>query len=67
MQNERDVATPMSGLLKLLDAFGGRAVMVAVNSTGHDAYLTNGNACGGRTVSHFLATGERPAEAIHCE
>ncbi|MBR8641577.1 alpha/beta fold hydrolase [Streptomyces tuirus] len=66
VQNERDVATPLSGALKLRRALGDRAVMVTVNSTGHDAYLANGNACGDRTVSRFLATGERPDRDTYC-
>lgn len=66
VQNERDVATPVSGALKLREALGRRAVMVTVNSTGHDAYLDNGNACGDATVSRFLATGERPATDLYC-
>src|SRR5262249_23629673 len=44
VQDERDVATPLSGALKLREAFGRRAVMVTVNATGHDSYLANGNA-----------------------
>ncbi|MCW7941297.1 hypothetical protein AAW14_04325 [Streptomyces hygroscopicus] len=67
VQNERDPATPLSGALRLRDAFGARAVMVTVNSTGHDAYLANGNTCGDRTVSRFLATGERPGRDTYCE
>ncbi|CAM5604322.1 alpha/beta hydrolase [Streptomyces aurantiogriseus] len=67
VQNERDVATPLSGALKLRAALGRRAVMVTVDSTGHDAYLANGNACGDRTVSHFLTTGERPARDLYCD
>ncbi|GCB49547.1 hypothetical protein SNL152K_6886 [Streptomyces sp. NL15-2K] len=67
VQNERDPATPLSGALKLREALGDRAVMVTVNSTGHDSYLANGNACGDRTVSRFLATGERPDEDVYCE
>ncbi|MGW4275070.1 alpha/beta hydrolase [Streptomyces seoulensis] len=66
VQNERDVATPLSGARKLRKAFGGRAVMVTVNSTGHDAYLANGNACGDRVVSDFLAGGARPARDLYC-
>jgi pimeloyl-ACP methyl ester carboxylesterase len=66
VQNERDVATPLSGAQKLRAAFGARAVMVTVDSTGHGAYLANGNACGDRVVSHFLATGERPHEDTRC-
>ncbi|KDN74026.1 hypothetical protein DF19_42325 [Streptomyces olindensis] len=66
VQNERDVATPLSGALKLRRALGDRAVMVTVNSTGHDAYLANGNACGDRTVSRFLATGKRPGSDLYC-
>ncbi|MFF7444541.1 MULTISPECIES: alpha/beta fold hydrolase [unclassified Streptomyces] len=66
VQNERDVATPVSGALKLREALGRRAVMVTVDSTGHDAYLDNGNACGDGLVSRFLATGERPAGDTYC-
>ncbi|MFI5679186.1 alpha/beta hydrolase [Streptomyces cellulosae] len=66
VQNERDPATPLAGALKLRRALGDRAVMVTVDSTGHDAYLANGNACGDETVSRFLADGERPAQDVHC-
>ncbi|MEJ1196183.1 MULTISPECIES: alpha/beta hydrolase [unclassified Streptomyces] len=67
VQNERDVNTPLSGALKMREALGRRAVMVTVGSTGHDAYLAEGNACGDRTVSHFLATGQRPATDTYCD
>jgi homoserine acetyltransferase len=66
VQNARDVATPLSGALKLREALGRRAVMVVNDSTGHDAYLANGTACGDRVVSRFLATGERPAGDTYC-
>ncbi|WP_207312885.1 alpha/beta hydrolase [Streptomyces nodosus] len=66
IQNARDVATPLSGALKLRTALGRRAVLVTVNSTGHNAYLANGNACGDRTVSHFLSTGQRPPRDTYC-
>ncbi len=66
VQNERDAATPLSGARRLREAFGRRAVMVTVDSTGHDAYLANGNPCGDKTVSHFLATGERPRKDLYC-
>ncbi|MEV5544756.1 alpha/beta hydrolase [Streptomyces sp. NPDC052309] len=66
VQNERDVATPLAGALKLRQALGRRAVMVTVDATGHDSYLANGNACGDRTVSRFLATGERPDTDTYC-
>ncbi|WP_405873000.1 alpha/beta hydrolase [Streptomyces sp. NBC_00005] len=66
VQNERDVATPLSGALELREALGRRAVMVTVNSTGHDAYLDNGNACGDTTVSRFLANGTRPEADLYC-
>lgn len=66
VQNERDVATPLSGARKLRAALGSRAVMVTVDSTGHGSYLANGNACGDRTVSRFLATGERPDGDVRC-
>ncbi|MFF6912764.1 alpha/beta fold hydrolase [Streptomyces sp. NPDC012466] len=67
VQNERDVATPLAGARKLRQALGDRAVMVTVNSTGHDAYLANGNTCGDRTVSRFLATGTRPVSDLYCD
>ncbi|MEU6477478.1 alpha/beta hydrolase [Streptomyces sp. NPDC047017] len=66
VQNRRDVATPLGGALKLRRAFGRRAALVVVDSTGHDAYLANGNPCGDRTVSRFLATGERPGRDMFC-
>ncbi|MFF3962756.1 alpha/beta hydrolase [Streptomyces griseorubiginosus] len=66
VQNERDPATPLSGALKLREALGRRAVMVVNDSTGHDAYLGNGTACGDATVSRFLATGVRPARDTYC-
>ncbi|MEU1850165.1 alpha/beta hydrolase [Streptomyces sp. NPDC019990] len=66
VQNERDVSTPLSGARELRRAFGDRAVMVTVNSTGHGAYLANGNTCGDRTVSRFLATGVRPGRDTYC-
>ncbi|AQS69699.1 alpha/beta hydrolase [Streptomyces pactum] len=67
VQNERDVNTPLSGALKMREALGRRAVMVTVDSTGHDAYLANGNACGDHVVSHFLATGQRPDADTYCD
>ncbi|MGW2329152.1 alpha/beta hydrolase [Streptomyces sp. NPDC001700] len=67
VQNRRDAATPLGGALELRTALGRRAVMVTVNSTGHEAYLANGNACGDRTVSRFLATGERPPRDVVCD
>jgi pimeloyl-ACP methyl ester carboxylesterase len=66
IQNERDVATPLSGALKLREALGRRAVMVTNDATGHGAYLDNGTACGDTLVSRFLATGERPRKDTHC-
>ncbi|MGW7824541.1 alpha/beta hydrolase [Streptomyces puniciscabiei] len=66
VQNARDVATPLSGALRLRRALGARAVMVTVDSTGHNAYLANGNACGDRAVSRFLATGQRPDGDMYC-
>ncbi|CCK30171.1 secreted protein [Streptomyces davaonensis JCM 4913] len=67
IQNERDVATPLSGALKLREALGRRAVMVVNDSTGHDAYLINGTPCGDGLVSRFLATGERPKKDVYCD
>ncbi|MFF3309806.1 alpha/beta fold hydrolase [Streptomyces sp. NPDC002952] len=66
VQNERDPATPLAGARRLRAALGARAVMVTTDSTGHDAYLGNGNACGDRIVSRYLATGQRPAADVRC-
>ncbi|KOV68611.1 hypothetical protein ADL00_12775 [Streptomyces sp. AS58] len=66
VQNERDVATPLSGALRMRQALGRRAVMVTVDATGHDAYLANGNACGDRTVTDFLTSGRRPDMDVRC-
>ncbi|MFG3245433.1 alpha/beta hydrolase [Streptomyces sp. NPDC048187] len=67
VQNERDVNTPLSGARRMREALGRRAVMVTVDSTGHDAYLANGNACGDATVSRFLATGRPPGSDVYCD
>lgn len=66
VQNLRDPATPYSGALRMREAFGSRARMVAVDSGGHGSYLVNGNACGDRTVTAFLVTGKRPARDTIC-
>ncbi|MEO3873723.1 alpha/beta hydrolase [Nonomuraea sp. B12E4] len=66
VQNLRDPATPYSGALKLLRAFGDRARMVRVDSGGHGSYLANGNSCGDRAVTTFLVTGRRPATGAVC-
>ncbi|WP_432930009.1 alpha/beta hydrolase [Microbispora sp. CA-135349] len=66
VQNLRDPATPYSGALRMREAFGSRARMVAVDSGGHGSYLVNGNACGDDTVTAFLVTGKRPARDTVC-
>ncbi|MBF8184203.1 alpha/beta fold hydrolase [Nonomuraea sp. K274] len=66
INNLRDPSTPYSGALEMRRALGDRAVMVAVDSGGHGAYLANGNACGDRTVSRFLADGSRPRHDTVC-
>ncbi|MEU7165652.1 alpha/beta hydrolase [Streptomyces morookaense] len=66
VQNLRDPATPYSGALKMRRALGDRARLVSVDAGGHGAYLANGNACGDRAVSRFLADGERPAGDVLC-
>jgi pimeloyl-ACP methyl ester carboxylesterase len=66
VSNERDVATPLAGALKMREALGRRAVLVTVDSTGHNPYLLNGNPCGDRTASRFLATGQRPGRDLYC-
>lgn len=66
VQSLRDPATPYSGGLKMREALGGRARLVTVEQGGHGVYLGNGNACGDRTVTAFLTTGERPAGDAYC-
>ncbi|MEV4305351.1 alpha/beta hydrolase [Nonomuraea sp. NPDC049624] len=66
IQNLRDPATPYSGALKMREALGRRARMVAVDSSGHGVYLANGNACGDRAVTDFLVTGRLPARDLSC-
>ncbi|MEW9548362.1 alpha/beta hydrolase [Nonomuraea sp. NPDC050783] len=66
IQNLRDPSTPYSGALKMRQAFGQRARMVAVDSGGHGVYLANGNACGDRTVTAFLTTGQLPRHDKTC-
>ncbi|MES4833247.1 alpha/beta hydrolase, partial [Streptomyces anthocyanicus] len=59
--------TPLAGALRMREALGRCAVMVTVDSTGHDSYLANGTACGDATVSRFLATGQRPGSDVYCD
>ncbi|MEU6017873.1 alpha/beta hydrolase [Streptomyces sp. NPDC047515] len=66
IQNLRDPATPYSGALKMREAFGHRARLVAVDHGGHGVYLGNGNACGDSTVTTFLTTGVRPERDAYC-
>jgi hypothetical protein len=37
-----------------------------VEHGGHGAYLGTGNACGDRTVTTFLLTGQRPERDVTC-
>jgi pimeloyl-ACP methyl ester carboxylesterase len=66
IQNRRDPATPLAGALRMRDALGGHARIVVVESGGHGAYVANGNACGDRAVTDFLAAGTRPAHDVTC-
>nr|WP_265868962.1 alpha/beta hydrolase [Streptomyces sp. SKN60] len=66
IQGLRDPSTPHSSALKMREALGSRARMVSVDRGGHGMYLSNGNACGDRTVTRFLLTGERPAADVTC-
>ncbi|AQZ68159.1 hypothetical protein BKM31_47830 [[Actinomadura] parvosata subsp. kistnae] len=66
VQNLRDPSTPYSGALKMREAFGARARMVAVDSGGHGSYLANGNACGDAAVTEFLVTGVLPGQDKLC-
>ncbi|MDX2530519.1 alpha/beta hydrolase [Streptomyces europaeiscabiei] len=66
IQHRRDPATPYSGALNLRAALGDRARLVTLESGGHGAYLGTGNACGDRTVTNFLLTGQRPERDTTC-
>ncbi|WP_461120474.1 alpha/beta hydrolase [Saccharothrix stipae] len=66
VQNRRDPATPLAGALRMRAALGDRARIVVVESGGHDAYVANGNACGDRVVTAFLADGTKPGHDITC-
>ena len=70
IQNLRDPATPHASGLRMRAALGDRARLVSVDRGGHGVYLTAaggaGNACGDRTVTRFLLTGERPDTDVRC-
>lgn len=66
IQSLRDPSTPHSEGLKMRQALGAKARLVSVDHGGHGMYLGNGNACGDRTVTRFLLTGERPATDVTC-
>ncbi|MFJ8311879.1 MULTISPECIES: alpha/beta hydrolase [unclassified Streptomyces] len=66
IQNLRDPETPYFGALKMRRALGERARLVTVDHGGHGVYLASGNACGDRTVTAFLTTGERPRHDTYC-
>ncbi|MER5363312.1 alpha/beta hydrolase [Streptomyces sp. NPDC002785] len=66
IQGLRDPATPYSGALKMREALGDRARLVAVDHGGHGVYLGNGNACGDLAVTTFLTTGTRPEGDTYC-
>ncbi|MFF0432758.1 alpha/beta hydrolase [Streptomyces sp. NPDC004327] len=66
IQGLRDPSTPHFAGLKMRAALGDRARLVSVDHGGHGMYLGNGNACGDRTVTRFLLTGERPAADVTC-
>ncbi|MFI5802524.1 alpha/beta fold hydrolase [Streptomyces sp. NPDC051561] len=65
-QSLRDPTTPYFGSLKLRQALGQRARMIANDAGGHGMYLANGTACGDRAVTTFLREGMRPATDIRC-
>ncbi|MFJ3900079.1 alpha/beta hydrolase [Streptomyces sp. NPDC090025] len=66
IQSLRDPSTPHSAGLRMRAALGDRARLVSVDQGGHGMYLNGGNACGDRTVTRFLLTGERPAADVTC-
>ncbi|MFB7582610.1 alpha/beta hydrolase [Streptomyces hydrogenans] len=70
IQNLRDPSTPHASGLRMRSALGDRARLVSVDRGGHGVYLTAaggaGNACGDRTVTRFLLTGERPDTDVRC-
>ncbi|MGW2330717.1 alpha/beta hydrolase [Streptomyces sp. NPDC001700] len=69
VQNRYDVATPYSGALNLRRAFGDRARMVTVDTTGHGAAYVPapyGSSCADRAVTDYLVGGVRPARDVSC-
>lgn len=69
VQNRYDPATPYSGALNSRRAYGDRARMVTVDTTGHGAaYLPAPytSACADRAVTDYLVRGERPVRDVSC-
>ncbi|MTE17263.1 alpha/beta hydrolase [Nocardia aurantiaca] len=65
LQNLRDPLTPYSGALRLRQAFGDRARMVAVDGGGHGVYPSP-VACANDAVERFLRDGTRPDRDLTC-
>jgi len=66
LQNERDPGTPLTGALKLRQAFGDRARLVTVDQGGHGVYPFGADTCAKNTATAFLTTGQRPATDVAC-
>ncbi|QLH23321.1 alpha/beta hydrolase [Streptomyces sp. Rer75] len=69
VQDRYDVATPYSGALNLRRAYGDRARMVTVDTTGHGAAYVPapyGSSCADRAVTDYLVRGERPVRDVSC-
>jgi pimeloyl-ACP methyl ester carboxylesterase len=66
LQNLRDPATPLTGALKLRQAFGDRARMVTADQGGHGTYLFGTNTCANNAATAFLTTGTRPSHDTAC-
>ncbi|WP_432079933.1 alpha/beta hydrolase [Streptomyces sp. WAC 04229] len=66
VQNLRDVPTPYAGAKLLRQKFGDRARLVAVDDSGHGAYVLGRNSCALNTTTRYLVEGEMPAKDTFC-
>lgn len=65
LQNRHDPATATEGARQTLAAFGSRAAMLTVETTGHGVDF--GNACVRSALVAFFATGRLPDDAPVCQ
>lgn len=66
VNNLRDPGTPYIGAVKVRLALRHRSRLVTIDQGGHPSYLFQPNRCANNLVSHYLATGRRPAHDTFC-